>query len=51
LEDASRIVQNSLPAALNFTPRGRRSKKFEADFFFQILNLAGKRRLCHAQSA
>ena len=51
LKDTSRILQKELAGWIQLHAAGQAFEKLKADFFFQILNLAGQRRLCHAQSA
>ena len=50
LEDTSRILQKQLARWIELHAAREAFEKLETDFFFQILYLAGKRRLCHAQS-
>jgi hypothetical protein len=50
LEDAPRILQKQLAGRTQLHAARHPIKKLEADFFLQILNLTGKRRLRHPQS-
>ena len=51
LEDASRILQKQLASWIQLHAAREPVEKLEADFFFQILNLARKRWLGDAQPA
>ena len=51
LKDAPSILQKQLSGWIQLHPARQAFEKLEADFFFQILNLARKRWLGDAQSA
>jgi hypothetical protein len=51
LKDTPCIFQKKLARWIQLHAAWQAIEKLEADLFFQILNLPGQRRLCHAQPA